>query len=211
VTGRQTTETRKKRAYPGALFLSVRIHLVIATELKTGRIFQEDGVPFQVLKYEHIKSARGGANVKVKARNLLTGNVFEKGYDATAQVEDADVTRSTLQYLYHTGNNYVFMKPDTFEQLQVSEKIVGESAALLQDGEKVTAMYFNSNPIAIELPKTVVFEVSYTEPGFKGNTVTNVYKDAELTNGTKIKVPTFVKIGDKIKINTDTGEYSSKA
>ena len=181
------------------------------TEIKTGKIFQENGVPFQVLKYEHIKVARGGANVKVKARNLLTGAVLEKGYDASARVEDADITRGNLQYLYHDGNNYIFMKPDTYEQIEVSEKIVGESAAFLMEGDKVSVMYFDEKPIAIELPKSVIFEVSYTEPGFKGNTATSVYKEAELTNGTKIKVPTFIKIGDKIKINTETCEYVSKA
>lgn len=184
---------------------------MIATELKTGRIFQEDGVPFQVLQYWHIKSARGGANVRVKARNLLNGSVLEKAYDAPARVEEADVSRGNLQYLYHDGNNYVFMKPDTFEQIEISEKVLGDAAAYIQEGEKVTVMYFDSRPIAVELPKSVVFEVAYTEPGFKGNTVTNVYKDAELTNGTKVKVPTFIKIGDKIKINTETGEYTSKA
>ena len=184
---------------------------MIATELKTGRIFQEDGVPYQVLKYEHIKSARGGANVKVKARNLLTGNVFEKGYDATARVEEADVTRGNLQYLYHDGKNYIFMKPDTFEQVEIPQGIVGDASKFLQDGEKISVMYFNNRPVGVELPKSVIFEIAYTEPGFKGNTVSNVYKDAELSNGTKIKVPTFAKIGDKIKVNTETGEYVSKA
>lgn len=183
----------------------------MVTELKTGRIFQEDGVPFQVLRYEHIKSARGGANVKVKARNLLTGNVFEKGYDASARVEDADISRGNLQYLYNDGINYIFMKPDTFEQVEVSKKIMGDSSDFLAEGDKVSVMYFDGRPIGVELPKSVIFEVTYTEPGFKGNTATSVYKEAELSNGTKVKVPTFIKIGDKIKINTETGEYTSKA
>jgi len=184
---------------------------MIATDLKTGRIFQEDGVPFQVLKYEHIKSARGGANVKVKVHNLLNGSVLEKGYLATARVEDASVFRSNAQYLYKDSNNFYFMDPNTYDQFTISQKIIGESEAFLKEGEKAQVMYFEERPIALELPKTMIFEITYTEPGHKGNTVTNTYKDAILENGTVVKVPTFIKIGDRVKINTESGEYSSKA
>lgn len=184
---------------------------MIATDLKTGTVFKEDGVPFQVVKYSHIKSARGGANVKVKAKNLLTGALLEKGYLATAKVEDADVSRGNVQYLYNDGNNFFFMKPDTYEQFQINKKIVGDAADFMLEGETVQIFYFEGKPVSVDLPKTVVFEVEYTEPGHKGNTVTNTYKDAKLTNGTVIKVPTFVKIGDKVKINTESREYVSKA
>lgn len=184
---------------------------MLATDLKTGVVFKEDGIPFQVLKYSHIKSARGGANVKVKAKNLLSGAVFEKGYLATAKVEDADVTRGNVQYLYNDGTNFIFMKPDTFEQFELSKDLVGEAADFMLEGENASIMYFEGKPVSIELPKSVVFEISYTEPGHKGNTVTNSYKDATLTNGTQIKVPMFIKIGDKVKINTETREYVSKA
>ena len=184
---------------------------MIATELKTGRIFQEDGVPFQVLRYEHIKSARGGANVKVKARNLLNGSVLEKGYMATARVEDASITKNNAQYLYKDNSGFIFMNPTMYEQFTISKNLMGDAADFLKEGEAVLVMYFEDQPITVELPKSMVFEITYTEPGFKGNTVTNTYKDATLENGTIIKVPTFIKIGDKIKVNTETGEYSSKA
>lgn len=187
------------------------IQPVIATELKTGKIFQEDGVPFQVLRYEHIKSARGGANVKVKARNLLNGSVLEKGYMATARVEDASITKADAQYLYKDNSGLIFMNPTTYEQFTISKDLIGDAADFLKDGEVVLVMYFEEMPIAVELPKIISFKISYTEPGFKGNTVTNTYKDATLENGTVIKVPTFIKIGDTIKINTEMGEYVSKA
>lgn len=183
---------------------------MLSNELKTGTIFKEDNAPYLVMKYEHIKSARGGANVKVKARNLLTGQVLEKSYLASAKVSDADVMRKNAQYLYKE-KDYIFMDPDTYEQISIAEDIIGEPAKFLIEGETVQVMYFEGKAVTVDLPITMIFEVSYTEPGFKGNTVSNVYKDAELTNGATVKVPTFVKIGDKIKIDTRSGDYVSKA
>lgn len=163
-----------------------------------------------VVKYEHIKVSRGSAQVKVKVRNLITGQVLEKGYQSTAKVEDADVYTKNAQYLYNDGT-YVFMAPDTYEQFSIPEDVIGDSARFLVEGEKVMVQYFDEKPISVDLPTTLIFEVSYTEPGFKGNTVSNVLKDATLSNGAVVKVPTFVKIGDKVKIDTRTGDYVSKA
>lgn len=184
---------------------------MLASDLKTGRIFKDLGVPFQVLKYDHIKSARGGATVRVKAKNLLNGSVLEKSWGSTERIDEADVTRGNLQYLYKDSSGFIFMNPTSYEQITVNDDIVGESAKFIKEGESVQVLYFEDNPISIELPKSMVFEISYTEPGYKGNTITNTYKDATLTNGTVVKVPTFIKIGDTVKINTETGEYVSKA
>jgi elongation factor P len=184
---------------------------MIATDLKTGVIFKENDTPFVVLKYEHIKSARGGANVKVRARNLLTDQVLEKSYLATGRVDDADIRRQNVQYLYKEGGSYIFMDPDTYEQIYIKADVIGESAQFLKEGEKVQVMYFEDRPVSVELPITMIFEIKYTEPGFKGNTVSNVYKDAVLDNDANVKVPTFIKIGDKVKIDTRSGDYISKA
>jgi elongation factor P len=184
---------------------------MIATDLKTGTVFKENGFPFVVLKYEHIKSARGGASVKARARNLITGQVLDKSYLGATKVEEADVRRGNAQYLYKEGDTYMFMEPVTFEQIAVQEDVIGDSARFLKEGEKVQVMYFEEAPVSIELPITLIFEVTYTEPGFKGNTVSNVYKDATLDNGAIVKVPTFIKIGDTVKIDTRTGDYVSKA
>ncbi len=183
---------------------------MIATELKTGTVFKEDNAPFLVLKYEHIKSARSGAAVKVKARNLATGQVLLKNYLGSDKVFEADVSRKTVQYLYKDGG-FIFMDPTSYDQFTISEDLVGDSADFLQEGENVQMLSFEDSPISIDLPKTVTFEISYTEPGFKGNTVSSAPKDATLSNGTVIKVPPFIKIGDKIKINTETRSYVSKA
>ncbi len=183
---------------------------MIATDLKTGKIYQENGQPLQVIKYEHIKVSRGSANVKVRVRNLVTGQVLDKGYIASAKVEDADVQTKSMQYLYNDGS-YVFMDPVTFEQSFISEEVLGDAVKFLIEGEKVIVQFFNDNPISVDLPASLVFEVTYTEPGYKGNTVTNVQKEATLNNGTTVKVPIFIKIGDKIKVDTRSGEYISKA
>lgn len=181
-----------------------------ATDLKTGVIFKENGVPFKVEKYEHIKVARGSANVKVKARNLINGSVIQKGYLATDKVKDADVLKSNANFLYRSGNNFVFMNPNTYEQVSIPKSIIGNASEFIGKESEVRVLYLDDSPISVELPKTVAFEVKYTEPAQRGNTVSSAFKSAELVNGTTVKVPMFIKIGDKVKVNTDSGEYVSR-
>ena len=181
-----------------------------ATALKTGTIFKQNGQPFQVEKYTHTKVARGGATVRVRARNLITGNIAETTFNSNSKIEDADVSRSTAQFLYSDGTNFIFMNPTNYEQFEIPVKVIGKMADFLKEGESIRVLYFEDRPVAIELPKTLVFEVKYTEPGFKGNTATNTLKDATLENDTVVKVPTFIAIGDKVKINTDSGTYVAR-
>ncbi len=166
--------------------------------------------PYVVLKYEHIKVGRGSASVKLKIRNVITGQVVDKGCVSTEKFEDTDVSRKNAQYLYKE-NGYVFMDPDTCEQFTISEDLMGDQARFLKDGETVQVQYFDDKPISVELPISMVFEVTYTEPGFRGNTVTNALKEATINTGAAVKVPPFIKIGDKIKIDTRDGSYTSKA
>jgi elongation factor P len=185
--------------------------MLLATDLKTGKIFKDGGFPYLVVKYEHTKTARAGATIKVKAKNLVTGSVLEKGYLGSAKVEEADVVRKDAQYLYKEGTNFVFMDPSTYEQVYISDETVGDQGRFLVEGENVIVMYFEGTPVSVDLPTTINFEVTYTEPGYKGNTVSNVLKEATLNNGAVVKVPTFIKIGDKVKIDTRDGSYVSKA
>lgn len=184
---------------------------MLATDLKTGTVFKLNGQPYIVTKYEHIKVGRGSANVKIKMKNIITGQVMDKGMVSTEKFEPADVSRKNAQYLYKENSNFVFMDPDSYEQFYISEDMIGDSSKFMIEGMEVQVMYFEGNPISVDLPISMVFEVTYTEPGFKGNTVTNVYKDATISTGAVVKVPTFVKIGDKIKVDTRDGSYSSKA
>lgn len=184
---------------------------MIASDLKTGKVFKENNAPFLVVRYDHVKSARGGAAVKVVAKNLISGSVLEKGYKAGDSVEEADVYRKNAQYLYKDSAGFNFMDPQSYDQFSIDESTIEAEGKYLKDGMTVVVVYFEDKPISIELPNSLVFEVAYTEPGFKGNTVSNVYKDAELDNGMKAKVPMFIKIGEKVKIDTRTGDYLSKA
>ncbi len=182
---------------------------MLATDLKTGTIFKQDGMPYLVIKYTHTKVARGGATVKVKAKNLKTGMLLDKNYKAADRLEDADVSTKNAQYLYST-NGYVFMDPVTFEQFTIQKDTIGEEARFLEEGQTVQVMYFEDEPISVRLPLKMTFTVTYTEPGYKGNTVSNVLKPATLSNGVEVKVPPFIKVGDTVIINTETGEYVSK-
>jgi len=183
---------------------------MLATDLKTGKIYKEDGFPFKVEKYSFSKVARSGATVRVKVRNLITNQVLEKSYNGSTKVDDAQMSRKPAQYLYEE-HGFVFMDPSTFDQFTLEKDIVGDLHYYLVAGETADILYFENKPISIDVPNTMVFEVTYTEPGFKGNTVTNTLKDATLSNNLTTKVPTFVKIGDLVKIDTRSGEYVSKA
>jgi len=183
---------------------------MMVTDLKNGTIFKENGHPFIVVKFQHIKVSRGSAHVRVTAKDIITGQVLDKSYQSSAKVEDAEVENKNAQYLYK-DREHMFMDPDTYEQFGISEDVLGDTARFLKEGEKVIVKYFEEKPISVDLPVSMIFEIKYTEPGFKGNIVTNVYKEAELDNGTKIKVPMFVKIGDRIKVDTRDGAYVSKA
>lgn len=184
--------------------------MLSASELKTGVVFKDGNTPYKVEKYEHSKTARSGATIRLRVRSLLDGSVAEKVYSSVDMVQEADIFRKTLQYLYK-DSFYVFMDPSTYDQEELSEEIIGDNKFYLKEGEKYIIMYFEDAPVSVEVPNSMVFEVEYTEPGFKGNTVTNTLKDAKLTNGLEVKVPTFIKIGDKIKVDTRTGEYMSRA
>lgn len=192
--------------------LGIKItNMIGATDLKVGKIFQESNQPFKVEKYSHSQVARGRATVKIKARNLITGDLRDFTYNGSDKIDEADTLHKNVQYLYSDGDSHHFMDPGTYEQYMMSVESLGESALYLSDGESIQALFFEGKPVSIDLPNNMAFEIIYTEPGHKGNTVTNVYKDAELSNGLKVKVPMFMKIGDKVKIDTRTGEYVSKA
>jgi elongation factor P len=184
--------------------------MLSASELKTGVVFKDSNTPYKVEKYEHSKTARSGATIRLRVRSLLDGSVAEKVYSSVDMVAEADVYRKSVEFLYK-DNFFVFMDPTTYEQIEVSEDVVGDNKFYLKENEKYTIMYFEDNPVSVEVPNSLIFEVEYTEPGFKGNTVTNTLKDAKLVNGMDVKVPTFIKIGDKIKVDTRTGEYMARA
>ncbi len=177
------------------------------TELRNGAVFKEGGQLLQVLTYEHNKMGRGSGTIRLKVRNLKTGATTEKSFITGARVDEANVEKKKTQFLYRDGDIYSFMDPVSFEQFSISAQILGESAKYLKDGLEVTLMVSDEEALAVELPITLIYTVEETGPGERGNTVSNVYKDATLDNGLLAKVPMFMKVGEKVKIDTRTGQY----
>lgn len=184
--------------------------MIGVTELRAGTIFEESGNLFQVLSYEHIKMGRGSANIKVKVKNLKNGSTTEKSFINGARVNDVTVFKRDVQYLYHDSDLIHFMDPRSFEQLNVPKSLVGNDSVYLKEGENYNVSFLRDEAIAINLPSKMDFKVVEADPGVKGNSASNIYKDAVLDNGLRVRVPLFIKAGDKIKVDTRTGEYSQK-
>lgn len=181
--------------------------MIPVTELRNGTTFQVEGEPFVVLKYEHTKLGRGKANIRVKIRNLLTGRVLEKTFISGAKVEPIQTQKKKMQYLYQEGENFYFIDPASFEQIAIPADLLGEQAKFLKEGRSVTVLFWEGRPLSVELPITMEFEVRETGPGVKGDTTARSFKPATLNNGIVVKVPLFIKVGDKIKVDTRSGEY----
>lgn len=177
------------------------------TDLRNGTFFREGQGIFQVLSYDHVKMGRGSGNVKVKVKNLKTGSVTEKSFITGARVDEASVEKKKAQYLYRDGDNFYFMDPQSFEQLPLSSSVVADQVKYLKDGLELTLITSEGEALAIELPISLVYEIAETGPGERGNTVSNVFKDATLDNGLVVKVPMFMKVGEKVKVDTRTGQY----
>ncbi len=185
--------------------------MIVVTELRAGTIFEENGNLLQVLSYEHTKMGRGSANIKVKVKNLRSGTTTEKSFINGAKVNDVQVFKRDLQYLYKDLDNAHFMNPQTFEQIEIPLKLMGNDVYFLKEGDSFNISFLDKEALSVNLPPKMVFAVSETAPGVKGNSATNVFKDAVLENGLTIKVPPFVKTGDKVRVDTRTGAYTEKA
>lgn len=181
------------------------------TELRKGTIFVDQNKPYVVLEYRHTKMGRGTANVKVKVRNLKSGTTLEKTFISGASVEEGEVVQKKAQYLYSDDIKLYFMDPKSFEQFSISRKI-GESAAnFLKEGEEAALVFFKNEPVSLELPLKVGLKVAETPPGEKGDTKQGGTKPAVLETGVKVQVPLFIKVGDTVRVNTETGEYVGRA
>ena len=185
--------------------------MISVTELRAGTIFEDSGNIFQVLSYEHIKMGRGSANIKLKVKNVRSGATTDKSFINGARVNDLQVLKKDLQYLYKDESAAYFMNPTTFEQVLIPLKLIEYEQSFLKEGNTFSISFLQDEPLSLNLPPKMEFVVEDTPPGVKGNSATNVFKDATLENGLKTKVPLFVKTGDKIKVDTRTGAYSEKA
>lgn len=184
--------------------------MISVTDLRAGTTFEESGQLLVVISYEHIKMGRGSANIKVKVRNIKSGAVTEKSFVNGAKVQNISVQKKDLQYLYKDSNNAFFMDPGTFEQIEAPLAVIPDHA-YLKEGDSFTLSFYNGQVLSVLIPAKMVFKVVETGPSVKGNSATNVFKDAVLDNGVKTKVPLFIDIGDKIMLDTRSGSYTQKA
>jgi elongation factor P len=180
------------------------------TDLKKGTLFQWEGEPFRVVSYGQKVMGRGGSIVNVRIKSLIDGKVLDKTFKGNEQLDSADVTNQTVQYLYNNGNAFFFMNEATFDQFEVPAAIVGDNSGYLKENDRVQLQLFNDQAINIELPKNVPLLVTYTEDAVKGDTSSSITKDATLETGIVIKVPAFIKQGDVISIDTTTGTYRER-
>ena len=180
------------------------------TDLKKGTIFQWEREPFRVVDYKQKVMGRGGSIVNVRIKSLLDGKVLEKTFKGSEQLDSADVTTQSVQYLYNDGSTYYFMNEANFNQFEVPADMVGDNAGYLKEGDKVQLQFFDNRPINVELPKNVPLKVTYAEDAVKGDTSSAITKDATLETGLTIKVPAFIKQGDVISVDTSTGAYRER-
>lgn len=185
--------------------------MVVAGDFKNGITFDMDGQVLQVIEFQHVKPGKGAAFVRTKLKNVITGAVTERTFNPTDKFENAIVERKEMQYLYNDGDLYYFMDMETFEQIPINKDKLGDSFKFVKENEMCKIVSYKGNVFAVEPPMFVVLEVTDTEPGFKGDTATGTTKPATLETGAIIKVPLFIDIGTKIKIDTRTGEYLERA
>jgi elongation factor P len=183
---------------------------VSTNDLKRGMTLDLDGNLFQVVEFQHVKPGKGGAFVRTKLRNLKTGGVVERTFNAGVDVGLAIVERHEMQYLYRDGEDYVFMDTGSYEQHHVPEGIVGDASSYLTEGATAIVAVHESSPLGVEMPASVVLSVAQTDPGVKGDRVSGALKPATLETGFVVQVPLFVEEGDRLKVDTRTGEYLTR-
>lgn len=184
--------------------------MISVNDLRAGAIYEDSGNLLQVLSFEHIKMGRGSATIKVKVKNLRTGSISEKGFINGQKVQDVSVIKKEMQYLYQDGESVYFMDPTTFEQVTIPLAIIPE-AAYLKEGQNYPISFKDTEALSLVMTPKVDLKVVDTAPGVKGNSASNVFKDATLENGLKTKVPLFINVGDTIRVDTRTGAYTERA
>jgi len=176
-------------------------------DIKNGVVLNIDGQLWSIVEFQHVKPGKGGAFVRTKMKNVLTGKVVDKTFNAGAKVEIENVDRRDFQYLYNDGEGFVFMDVSDYDQITVPAATVGDAANFLLENQQVTIALNNGNPLYIDMPASVVLEITYTEPGLQGDRSSAGTKPATVETGYEIQVPLFVETGTKVKVDTRTGDY----
>ena len=177
------------------------------TDFRKGLKIEIDGTPFEIIEFQHFKPGKGGAMVRTKLRNILNGRVLDNTFRSGEKVDRPNLESRDMQFLYHEGEQLVFMDMTTYDQMHMDAEATDGKANYLKDGQECRVLLYNEKPLDIEIPASLVLEVTETEPGAKGDTVSNVTKPATLQTGVVIQVPIFVNIGDRVKVDTRTNGY----
>ncbi|GAB2553910.1 elongation factor P [Leucobacter ruminantium] len=181
--------------------------MATSNDIKNGTVIKENGQLWSVVEFQHVKPGKGGAFVRTKQKNVVSGKIIDKTYNAGAKIETANVDRRDYQYLYQDGADFVFMDKSDYDQLTVSGTVVGDSAKFMLENQDVQIALHEGEPLYLELPASVVLEVTYTEPGLQGDRSTGGTKPATVETGAEIQVPLFLETGTKVKVDTRTGDY----
>lgn len=176
-------------------------------DIKNGIVLNIDGQLWSVIEFQHVKPGKGGAFVRTKMKNVVSGKVVDRTYNAGTKIEIENVDRRDYTYLYQDGDGYVFMDQTDFDQLTVPSTVVGDAANYMLENQSVTVATNNGNPLYVELPASVVLEITYTEPGLQGDRSSAGTKPATVETGYEIQVPLFLETGTKVKVDTRTGDY----
>ncbi|ERI99207.1 elongation factor P [Acetanaerobacterium sp. MSJ-12] len=185
--------------------------MISAGDFRNGVTFEMDGTVVQVVEFQHVKPGKGAAFVRTKIKNVITGGVLEKTFNPNDKYPTAFIDRRDMQYLYNDGDLYYFMDEETYEQLPINKSILSDNFKFVKENTVVKVLSYKGNVFGVEPPFFVELEITKTDPGFKGNTATNTLKEATLETGAEIRVPLFLSEGDRIRIDTRTGEYMERA
>ena len=184
--------------------------MISTNDFRTGLTIEMEGQVYTVVEFQHVKPGKGAAFVRTKLKNLQTGAVTEKTFRAGEKVSKAHIERKTMQYLYNTGEDYVFMDMESYEQLTVDREQLGDTANYLKENMEADFMVYEGLIMGVEVPNFVELTVTETDPGFKGDTASGGSKPAILETGLIVQVPFFINIGDVLKVNTKNGEYMER-
>jgi len=185
--------------------------MATTSDIRKGLCINYNNDIYKIIEFLHVKPGKGPAFVRTKLKSLTTGKIIDNTFSAGHKIDDIRIETRKFQYLYTDGDSYHFMDDETYEQIQLPETMI-DAPQFLKEGENVTILMKadDNTPLTLEMPATVIMEVIHTEPGVKGNTATNATKPATVESGAKVRVPLFINEGDKIKINTETGEYQER-
>ena len=184
--------------------------MISASDFRNGVTFEMEGKVMQVVEFQHVKPGKGAAFVRTKMKNIITGGVTETSFNPTAKFEEAFVERKDMEYSYNDGDLYYFMDQETYDMIPLGADILGDAFRFVTENTMCKVLSYKGNVFGIECPNFMDLTVTETEPGFAGNTATNVTKPAIVETGAEVKVPLFIDVGDKITIDTRTGEYLSR-